>query len=257
MNWRGNPTSNPPGRDRAGGLRCTCGAVVSADSFRDRLSYREHARTGWCQACQDDFYFRPSADDARVRYPIRRGVLAAPAVHDGAVVELALLPFICIVPEARVEWEARFLLRAGANRAPLELACELGPLQPALATHQVRLTEVDDIGGAEVRAALDVDLAVVRDAAAREALARLPLGKEPLCLALADDLPWRGLFGDTLPLPPCASPGAGGVSVLRACARIAVALAGRPRGTFEPLRQLLHAHRRRFPELDGASSDAC
>ena len=248
--------SNPPGRDRAGGLRCTCGAVVSADSFRDRISYREHARSGWCQACQDDFYFRPSADDARVRYPIRRGVLAAPAVHDGSVVELALLPFICIVPEARVEWEARFLLRAGAERAPLELACELGPMQPALATHQVRLTEVDDVGGVEVRAALDADLAVVRDAAAREALGRLPLGTEALCLALADEVPQHRLCGETLP-SPCASPGAGGVSVLRACARIAVALAGRPPGTFEPLRTLLRAHPGRFPELDGASSDGC
>ena len=257
MKRRAHSMSRPSGRDRAGGLRCTCGAVVSADSFRDRISYREHARTGWCQACQDDYFFRASRD-ARRRYPIRRGVLAAPAVHDGAVVELALLPFICIVPEARVEWEARFLLRAGAERAPLELACELGPLQPALATHQVRLTEVDDVRGAEVRAALDVDLAVVRDAAARDALGRLPLGTEALCLALVDDLPWRTLFGDTLPLPPCVSPpGAGGVSVLSACARIAVALAGRPPGRFEPLRRLLRAHRERFPELDGASSDAC
>ena len=255
MKRRAHSMSRPSGRDRAGGLRCTCGAVVSADSFRDRISYREHARTGWCQACQDDYFFRASRD-ARRRYPIRRGVLAAPAVRDGAVVELGMLPFICIVPEARVEWEARFLLRAGVERAPLELACELGPMQPALATHQVRLTEVDDVRGAEVRAALDVDLAVVRDAAARDALGRLPLGTEALCLALADDLPWRALFGETLP-PPSAAPGPGGVSVLRACAGIAVALAGRPPDRFEPLRQLLHAHRGRFPELDGASSDAC
>ena len=63
------------------------------------------------------------------------------------------------------------------------------------------------------------------------------------------DVPWTA--------HGCPPDAAGGVSVLRACAGLAVALAGRPPGRFEPLRTLLGAHRRRFPELDGASSDAC
>ena len=203
--------------------RCDCGAVVLPTSFRDRVSWREFHRTRLCQSCQDDLFFRASRPDARWRYPIRRAVLAAPLERDGA----------------------------------LELFDELFALSPALQTHQVRLSEVDDVRAPEVRAALDVDLAIVRDAAARDALARCPLGEAALCLALADDLPWRTLFGANLPPPPCASPGAdGGVSVLRACALLATALTGPPPGRFEPLRRLVHTHRGRFPELDWESGDA-
>ena len=237
--------------------RCDCGAVVLPTSFRDRVSWREFHRTRLCQSCQDDLFFRASRPDARWRYPIRRAVLAAPLERDGAILELALLPFICIVPEARVEWEARFLLRAGPRRGALVLFDELFALSPALQTHQVRLSEVDDVRAPEVRAALDVDLAIVRDAAARDALARCPLGEAALCLALADDLPWRTLFGASLPPPPCASPDAdGGASVLRACALLATALTGPPPGRFEPLRRLVRPHRGRFPELDWESGDA-
>ena len=55
------------------------------------------------------------------------------------------------MPEVRIEWEALFVLRAGAALAPLRLAEELFAMQPMLAHHQVR--------GAEVRAALADDLA--------------------------------------------------------------------------------------------------
>ena len=248
--------SNPPGRDRAGGLRCTCGAVVSADSFRDRISYREHARSGWCQACQDDYFFRASRD-ARQRYPIRRGVLAAPAVHDGAVVELALLPFHLHRPRGpgRVGGAipAPRGRRARAARARLMSSARCSLRSPPTRCGSPRSTMC-----AAPRCVPPSTRTSPSCATPRRAM-RSPGSRSRtrrICLALVDDLPWRALFGETLP-PPCASPGAGGVSVLRACAGIAVALAGRPRGTFEPLRRLLRAHRRRFPELDGASSDAC
>ena len=130
---------------RAEAGRCGCGAVVFPASFRDRVSWREFHRTRLCQSCQDDLFFRASRPDARWRYPIRRAVVAAPVERDGAVVELGVLPFICILPEARVEWEARFLLRAGPRRGALELFDELFALSPALEMHQVRLTEVDDV----------------------------------------------------------------------------------------------------------------
>ena len=81
------------GRWSASGSCSLCAAPVVPDGFRDRASYRDFHITGLCQACQDELYFRPSVADARMRYPVRRGVLAAPAVRDGAVVELALLPF--------------------------------------------------------------------------------------------------------------------------------------------------------------------
>ena len=242
---------------RAEAGRCGCGTVVFPASFRDRVSWREFHRTRLCQSCQDDLFFRASRPDARWRYPIRRAVVAAPVERDGAVVELGVLPFICVLPEARVEWEARFLLRAGPRRGALELFDELFALSPALETHQVRLTQLDDVCAPEVRAALDVDLVIVRDAAARDSLARLALGEASLCLALADDLPWRRLFGAPLPPPPSASPGTdGGASVLRACALLASALTGPPAGRFEPLRRLVRPHRGHFPELDWESCDA-
>ena len=245
---------NAPARGRWG-ARCACGAAIADGDFRDRLSYREFHASGLCQACQDDLFFRASHPDGRWRFPIRRGVLAAPLERGAAVVELGLVPFLFIAPEARVAWDARFMLRAGAPRAPLDLAEAIAPMQAMLEHHQVRLTEVEDVAGAHVRAALDVDLAVVRDAAARAALGRLPLGAGAFCLALADDLPWQRLYGATLPSPP--SPGAaGGVSVLGACAAFAVALEGRATPRFEPLRRLVRERRERFPELGWAESDA-
>ena len=247
-----NADPNAPAR---WGSKCSCGAAVADGDFRDRASYREFHASGLCQACQDDLFFRASQPDGRRRYPIRRGVLAAPLERGGSVVELGVLPFLFVAPEARVAWEARFVLRAGAPRAPGALSVELAPMQPMLEHHQVRLTEVDDVAGAQVRAALDVDLAIVRDAAARAALARLPLGADALCLALADDLPWQRLYGATLPRPP--SPGvARGVSVLGACAALAVALKGRAASRFEPLRRLLGKRRECFPELGWAESNA-
>ena len=232
--------------------RCgLCAAPVVPDGFRDRDAYLDFHVTGLCQACQDEQYFRPAVADGRVRYPIRRGVLAAPAVCDGTVVELALLPFLCIVPEARVEWEPRWLLRAGARLAPLDPWDALAPAEPVLRTHQVRLTEVDDLAGPEVRAGLDVDLAVVLDAPARDALAQLPLKDSALCLALADDPHWEARVG--APLEGFLAywlreP----VSVVRTCGLLLLALAeptGRDRTRPGALRPLLQ-HPERFPELD-------
>ena len=225
-----------------------CDTPVAPDGFRDRDAYRDFHVTGLCQACQDAQYFRPSVADGRIRYPIRRGVLAAPAVRGGAVVELALLPFLCIVPESRVEWEARWLLRAGARCAPLDPWHELAPAEPVLRTHQVRLTEVSDLRGPEVRAALDVDFAIVLDAPARNALAQLPLKRSALCLALAEDLRWEARVGPSHEALIAYWLG-GPVSVVRTCAQLLLALAaptGRGRTRLGPLLQ----HPERFPELD-------
>ena len=229
--------------------RCVCGATVYPDGFRDRASWGEFQITGRCQSCQDVLFFSPSVADGRVRYPIRRGVLGATRERGGAVVEVGLLPFIFVAPEARIAWQVRWLLRAGSRLAPLDPWGELHVLEPVLGTHQVRLTEVDDVDGPEVRAALDVDLAIVGDAAAQPPLARLPLRSGALCLALADALPWQALYGAPLPALLVRWAGAGeGASVLGACARLAVGL--EPPGPVKPLRLLLGAHRARFPELD-------
>ena len=244
-----HPKLNTPARGRWG-AQCKCGATVLIGGFRDRASYREFHASGLCQACQDELYFRASHPDGRRRYPIRRGVVAAPLERGGTVVALGVVPFLCIVAEARVAWDARYVLHAGERGAPLGPDDELRSMRPMLQSHQVRLTEVDDVAGAQVRAALDVDLVIVRDTAARDALGRLPLGTRALRLALADDLPWATLFGETLPRLL-------GVSVLGACAELAVALEGGSVPRFEPLRRLLHERRDRFTELGWADPEAC
>ena len=224
---------------------------MSPDSFRDRAAWRDFCITGLCQACQDDVYLRASDSDSRARHPIRRGVLAAAVERDGAAVELGVLPFLCVIPEGRIAWEARHLLRAGAALAPLDPWAELRVLKSMLKTHQVRLTEVDDVCAPEVRAALDVDVAIVRDAAARVRLARLAPGAPALAVALADDLPWRALAGAPLPalLARWGGETESGASVLRACALLALALEPPGERALDPLRLLLGAHRTRFPEL--------
>ena len=103
-----------------------------------------------------------------------------------------------------------------------------------------------------MRAALDVDFAIVLDAPARDALAGLPLKDSALCLALADGLrsrarlgpPLEGLLAYWLREP---------VSVVRACALLVLALAdptGRGRTRLGTLGPLLQPHHARFPELD-------
>ena len=131
-------------------------------------------------------------------------------------------------------------------------------LKPVLSTHQVRLTEVADLSGPQVRTALDVDLIIVGNAPARAALARLPVKPGALRLALADDLPWLAFHG--APLPALLERWAGtpeGASVLGVCARLALALEPRHRSALEPLRLLVGAHRARFPELDRGGADTC
>ena len=119
-----------PGRSAPIG-RCTCGATVYPDGFRSRESRDDFsiAGAGLCQSCRDRTYFAVSTDGT-LRYPIRRGVLAAPEVRDGAVAEIGLLPFIFVAPECRVAWEARHLLRAGPDLDPLNVWD--GPAEPPL-----------------------------------------------------------------------------------------------------------------------------
>ena len=178
-------------------------------------------------------------------------MLAATVTRDGAVVELGLLPFLFIAPETRIAFEPRFLLRAGAALAPLDPWDELLPLKSALETHQVRLTEVEGLDASQVREALDVDLAVVHDAATRAALAGLALAPRARIATLADDVPWRAFVGITL--PELLWPWTRGVepgSVLRACALLALVLRPPGAGASPPLRWLIRAHRARFPELE-------
>lgn len=229
--------------------RCSCGAEVTAYSYRDSLSWRDHQITGLCQNCQDDIYFRPSISDASLRFPLRRGLLAAPVQRECGL-ELGVLPFIFVAPEARVAWEPRFLLRAGPELEPLDPWTELALMRPALEDHQVRLTEVADLAAPEVRTAFDVDLIVVLDEAASLALDRASVPTEALRVVLDADLPWEALYG--APLPSLLHSWAGGVaesSVLRTCALLGLALEPMGAGMFFGLGYLIAPYRDRFPEL--------
>lgn len=232
--------------------RCTCGATVYPDAFRDRTSWNDFRITGLCQACQDRLYFAASTSDASFRFPLRRGVLAAPVQRDGVVAEIGLFPFLFVAPEYRVAWEARYLLRAGAALEPLDPWDALVPMRPVLEDHQVCLTEVVDVAAPEVRAALNVDLVVVLDGQAHAALDRLPFAVPAPRVALDAVIRWTVRYSSALLAPWLRYPAQD--SVLRTCALLGLAFD--PGAVVQPLRSIVGAHRERFPELSWRSPDA-
>ena len=235
--------------------QCRCGATVTPESFRDAQSWRRHAHTQLCQTCLDDVFFRVSATDPSIRFPLRRGVLAAPVQRECGL-EIGILPLLFIV-EARVAWQAEKLIRAGAAIETLNPWRELAPLHPALENHQVRLREFDGLGAPEVRDGFDVDMIVVLDESASLALDRLPFPVDAFRLVLDADLPWGLLYG--APLPDLLDSWAGGVaesSVLRICALLGVALEPMGAGDFFPLAYLIASHPERFPECGWTSPGA-
>ena len=122
--------------------RCDCGAVVQADSFRDRDSYREFHLSGFCQACQDTVFLAMS-DMEPLKYALRRGAVAACTERDG-VRELAFLPFVFTAPRGPLEWEARYATRVvPAGAASVDPCTELRVMRPALRLHQIRLLCAD------------------------------------------------------------------------------------------------------------------
>ena len=125
-----------------GACRCDCGAPVSADSFRDRPSYREFLISGLCQACQDTVFLGMS-DMEPLKYALRRGAVAACTERDG-VPELAVLPFVFTAPRGPLAWEARYATRlAPAGAASVDPCTELRAMRPALRLHQIRLLCTD------------------------------------------------------------------------------------------------------------------
>ena len=185
--------------------RCLCGAPVHDDSFRDWESYVEFYRhSGLCQACQDRIFLAGTRWEKPRTFPLRSGALLASCVRDGALAELAILPFAFVVPRAQLVWEPRFLVRAGPGLDPLDLWDELLPMRGTLEGHQVRVEECDAFEHPLVRERLGgVDLAVGLDRASLEAVAAvcpfLPGGDARA--ALDDEVPWREAYGrELLPL---------------------------------------------------------
>lgn len=122
-----------------------CGATVSADSFRDRLSYSEFHISGLCQGCQDDFFIAEDDLGGPVRYALRRGAVAASVEREG-VSEVAVIPFTFTVPRRPVAWEARYVLRMRSVPGPLaDPLDELCAMECPLAGHQIRVRSVDSL----------------------------------------------------------------------------------------------------------------
>lgn len=182
--------------------RCLCGAAIHDDSFRDRESYLEFCgHSGLCQQCQDDVFLAGSGLEEPRWFPLRRGVLASSVVRGGVLAELALLPFLFVVPRAELVWEPRYLTRVGPRLAPLDFWDELLPMRRVLEGHQVRLEELDSfehpraherLGGADLVIGLDRPSIE----AAAEACPFLPAGDA--CVALEDEVPWREAYGRAL-----------------------------------------------------------
>ena len=182
--------------------RCPCGAAIHDDSFRDRESYREFYRqSGLCQECQDRVFLADTGWEEPRWFPLRSGALVAATAHSGVLAELAVLPFLFIVPRAQIVWEARHLIRAGSGLAPLDPWDELDPMEEVLEGHQVRIGELDSFEHPLLRQRLhDADLVLGLDRASLRAVARacpfLPGGDA--LVALEDEAPWREAYGRPL-----------------------------------------------------------
>ena len=235
---------------------CICGAGIAADSFRDRMSYRDAYVSGLCQSCQDLAYLSSGPDDLRA-YPIHDGALVAVRAP-GHVAELALVPFRFVVPDAapaRLVWEARFITRAGPYQDQLGVRREFEPMCELLAGHHVRVTKHAAFTDAAVSRLLEgLHLLVGLDQAALDALATVCRVPENLTLAgLVNEVPWTVALGRPLrPLETWWSVDAGPVFTLRALAVMGRLLVDEGLEGLRPLDHLLAAR----PQFAPESSDA-
>ena len=234
--------------------RCMCGAVLRIDSFRDDAAYQAFFRTGLCQGCSDASSFAQSRQESSLRFPVRRGALVTASRDSEAALEWVVFPFVFVVPEPRIAWEARFILRIGPDLEPLDHFDELLPMKDLLCGHQIRVQEASSLvqlsGAAELVARLELIIAPDK-----ETLDTVAGGgafpDDVLRLALSDALAWRKDYGRALvPLERWWPFDSGPVSVLRACGLLGLALAvpGSRSGVTSPISRLLSSCRDAFPE---------
>ena len=225
--------------------RCMCGAVLRVDSFRTVSAYESFYRTGLCQSCFDASSFGASQSDPSHRFPVRRGAMVSASCEGESGLELVIFPFLFVVPEPRIAWEARSILRIGPRLEPLDQFDELLPMKDLLTGHQIRVHEATSLADAtEAAAQLSrLELMIAPDRETFPLVDRA--GDFPdaaVRVALAEAIPWRRAYGQPLlpfgrwwPFPTEE------VSVLRACALLGMAfgLAGRGECGRPPLHELL------------------
>ena len=242
-----------------------CGARVGAGSFRDLDSLREYQVSAACQPCQDTMYLGTCDEGSLLRHPVRHGVVVGAVTADDCVHEVGLLPFLFVVPPARIVWEPRYIVRAGSASYPVDPWVELRAMRDEWKDCNVRALCIPASTDPLVREGIvDRDFVIALDAPSVRVASELsPSAKPPALVNLGAELPWRQAYGaDLLPLAPflrahaldvdVGLAEAFGGSALRQCALIARLLAlpattgpdaGRP--AFE---LLLLAHAARFAE---------
>ena len=222
--------------------RCGCGAVVRQDGFRDESSHVEWELSGFCQRCQDQFFLALDQEgDARV-YPLRFGVLAAHRSSGREVLEIGLLPFLCIPALQVLVWEAGYTLRIG-RVIPPALPTELDPMAQVLARHHVRVTSIYEFSDPRlVEWFSDLELLITLDCRSLvEIVEACPALGNGLGVPISDAIPWIAMAGPALTsFGHCFRPGGldsgraearPPTSALRLCARLAAALCVTNRGS--------------------------
>ena len=250
-----------------------CGARVGADSFRDVGSFREYQIAAACQACQDAMYLGVGDEDPPVSHRVQHGVIVGSVSADDGLREVALVPFLFIVPPRRLVWETRYIERAGVSPHPVDPWVELDAMRRDWSESNVRVLCVPSSANPLLCGGLtDRDLVIALDAVSVRVASDLCPPLRPTALVgLGAELPWRQAYGTPLrPLAPFLRAHALDVGVglaeafrgsaLRQCALLARLLALRAttgpdtgRTAFE---LLLLAHAARFAESFRESTDA-
>ena len=200
-----------------------CARPVRTDSFRDALSLREYQITAACQRCQDALFLEASDRDPPIPGSMRHGTIVG-AVLDGASLrDVALLPFEFVVRRARIEWEPRHIVCAGAALEPVDPWVELGAMRDAWPGHYVQILNLASFSDPLLSVRLSTsDFVVALDPASLEVIGHLfPSATQRPLAALSADVPWRDAFGVALlPLTPfLRAHGLGGaVGAAAACA---------------------------------------
>ena len=175
------------------------------------------------------------------------------------------MPFLFVVPPARVVWQPMYLLRAGSATHPVDPWVELAAMRDVWRDCNVRALCIPSSTNPLVGEGLvDRDLVIALDApAVRVASDLCPTLRPPALVSLGAELPWTQAYGTPLlPLPPFLRAHALDVdiglaeafrgSALRQCVLVARLLALRattgPNTGRTAFEQLLVAHAARFAE---------
>ena len=180
-----------------------CGAAVRADSFRDRLSEREHLLlAGLCQDCQDRLYLPARDLDPCDCGPVHAGAVFAAASFGEVLRDVALVPFVFAPRHARLAWDLRAVVRAGPAPAALDPTGELSRLGSCRDAPHLRVLHLAAFEDPLFEARLGAcSLVVVLDAAALGIAAGL-CGSSvvPALVDLSRAVGWQRGFG--APLSP-------------------------------------------------------